>query len=219
VPRSAGRGKGKDKAASLERGTSGGKGDRDISRTDCYTVRKGDTIYGIARRFGVAPDVIIDVNKLKNSKIIPGTKLRIPVPDGKRNSPILKYKNTKTEKNSPDFRWPLKTVKGCTKDGDASVKSIGIIIKGTPKADVFASEKGTIKKIGYMRGYGKYIIISHENRFVTVYSNMEDIRVKEGDSVKKGDFLGRVSNDSTLHFQIGKAGKAENPLNYLPARS
>ena len=56
-------------------------------------------------------------------------------------------------------------------------------------------------------------------RYITVYSNIEKINVKEGEAVKKGSLLGKISTDSILHFQIGKSGKPQNPLEYLPARS
>jgi len=48
-----------------------------------YTVVAGDTIYGIARRFGVTPQSIIDLNNLANPNlIIPSQRLLINVPDG-----------------------------------------------------------------------------------------------------------------------------------------
>jgi len=215
----SGKGKAKDIAAYGKYDTRGGEADRDIIPTDTYTVRRGDTVYGIARKFGVSPDSILEINKCSSGKIIPGMKLRIPVPGAKNKTKTSEKPVIKSCRNRPDFQWPLKKVKTCRKDGDEGVKSIGIIINSTPDADVYASEKGVVKKIGYMRGYGKYIVIMHENRYITVYSNMERVNVREGQSVKTGSLLGKISSDSILHFQIGKAGKPENPLEYLPSRS
>jgi LysM repeat protein len=45
-----------------------------------YTVKKGDDVYGIARRFGVTPAAIVSANKLTNpSKIKIGQVLKVPV--------------------------------------------------------------------------------------------------------------------------------------------
>ena len=43
-----------------------------------YTVRAGDTLYSIARRFGTAVDALLHVNRLPTASIQPGVKLRIP---------------------------------------------------------------------------------------------------------------------------------------------
>ena len=213
----SGKGKAKDVAAYGKYDTRGAKADRDITSIKIYTVRKGDTVYGISRKFGVTPDSIIKKNRC-GSKIIPGMKLKIPVPKVKIKSKTAGKCSSKYCKGKPDFQWPLKKVTTCRNDGGEGVKSIGIIIKSTPNAAVYASARGVVKKVGYMRGYGKYIVITHENRYITVYSNMDQVNVREGQTVKKGSVLGRISSDSRLHFQIGKAGKPENPLEYLPSR-
>lgn len=215
----SGKGKAKDVAAYGKYDIRGAEADRDITSTDTYTVRKGDTVYAIARKFGVSPDSILEANRCRNGRLIPGMKLRIPVPAAKNKIKTQVKPVIKNCGNRPDFQWPLKQVKTCRKDGEEGVKSIGIVINSAPNADVFASEKGVVKRTGYMRGYGKYIVILHENRYITVYSNMDMVNVREGQPVKKGSVLGRISSDSMLHFQIGKAGRPENPLEYLPSRS
>ncbi len=124
-------------------------------------------------------------------------------------------------KNNPvagGFSWPLKKVSNYRRDGTEDIKSIGIFITGSSNSDVVASLEGVVKKIGYMRGYGRYVAISHEGRYVTVYSNLSNIYVKEGERVSKGGVIGTLSSDRTLHFQIGHAGKPENPLKHLPGR-
>ncbi len=215
----SGKGKAKDIAAYGKYDTRGAEVDRDITQAEIYTVRKGDTVYAIARKFGVSPDSILEINRCSSGKIIPGMKLKIPVQGAKKKTKTPDRTVQKGCRNRPDFQWPLKKVKTCRNDGDEGVKSIGIIINSVPNSEVLASEKGVVKKIGYMRGYGRYIVIMHEGRYITVYSNMEMVNVREGQSVNRGSVLGRISSDSMLHFQIGRAGKPENPLEYLPSRS
>lgn len=194
-----------------------------------YTVKKGDTLYGISRKTGNSVDTIISLNRIKNNRINPGMKLKIescrrdikPDNSDRRIKTANSSKNNISEKKSSiaaDFSWPLRRVSTYRRDGSEDIKSIGIFITGTPNSDVVASMEGVVKKIGYMRGYGRYVAISHEGRYVTVYSNLSSIYVKEGARVSKGGVIGTLSSDRTLHFQIGHAGKPENPLKHLPGR-
>lgn len=184
-----------------------------------YIVKSGDTLYGIAKRSGVPLKCIQEMNNLReNSKIYKGMKLKVPAKNrsGKISS-ASKEKNTVSSK--PPFQWPLKKVKGYSSDGKDGVKSIGILIKGNPGGEVVASDDGVVKRVGYMRGYGKYIVVKHDNRYITVYSNLMDVDVKAGDTVQRGVRIGNISDDMTLHFQIDRAGKPENPISLLPRRS
>lgn len=182
-----------------------------------YIVKSGDTLFSIAKRSGVTLSQIQELNELKeSSRIYKGMKLKIPSRPLKSEKKITPAKNTGEGK--PGFRWPLKKVRSYSPDGGNGVKSIGILIKGTPGGEVVASEDGVVKKVGYMRGYGNYIVVKHESRYITVYSNLSDIDVKAGDSVVKGCRIGNISDDMTLHFQIDKGGKPENPVKLLPGR-
>lgn len=183
-----------------------------------YIVKKGDTLFSIAKRSGISLKRIQDFNNLNEDlKIHQGMKLKIP----SKNSVIKISSGEPAKKNpasKPEFLWPLKKVKCYNRDGKDGVKPIGIIIKGNPGGEVIASENGIVKKVGYMRGYGKYIVVGHDGKYITVYSNLMEVEVKTGDTVKRGGRIGNISDDMTLHFQIDRAGKPENPIILLPKR-
>ncbi|MCL1865438.1 MAG: peptidoglycan DD-metalloendopeptidase family protein [Spirochaetes bacterium] len=192
---------------------------RNPTEYNYYIVKQGDTTYGIAKKSKIDIDRILEINNLnENSKIFTGMKLKIP-----SENTVIKNDNNLPKKNNdngenPQFSWPLKKVNGYSKDGEDGVNSIGMVIKGNPKGDVIASESGVVGKVGYMRGYGKYIVVKHEKRYITVYSNLMEVNVKSGDKIKKGAKIGNISEDMTLHFQIDYMGKPENPLNLLPKK-
>lgn len=205
------------------------KKDANSCKTTLYTVKKGDTIYGISRKTGSSVDSILSMNRINGNKINAGMKLKIETcrNTSRSGSACLNDKTRKADKagnagkNNPvagGFSWPLKKVSNYRRDGTEDIKSIGIFITGSSNSDVVASLEGVVKKIGYMRGYGRYVAISHEGRYVTVYSNLANIYVKEGERISKGGVIGTLSSDRTLHFQIGHAGKPENPLKHLPGR-
>ena len=188
-----------------------------------YTVKKGDTLFRIARNYNVSVASISELNKLGNeNRIYAGMKLKIPFSDVQADTVAAGNKKItgppSEEKRNFQFLWPLKKVDNFKRDGSENVKSIGLLITGPARAEVIASESGTVIRTGYMRGYGTYVVVSHGGRYLTVYSNLLVVSVKEGDRVNKGRVIGRISDDRTIHFQIDHAGKPQNPLEYLPGR-
>lgn len=185
-----------------------------------YKIKKGDTLTRISKKYGISIASILAVNNVKNeNKIQKGFILKIPA---RQSSSAISKKNiTHVQKpygkSTPRFRWPVRDVINYHNDGVKGVKSIGIVITGKPGSTVLSSASGTVKKIGSMRGFGKYVIIHHSGRFATVYANLDEIIVSEGDKIPGGDAIGKINNyDSKLHFQIDLEGKPENPLKYLP---
>jgi murein DD-endopeptidase MepM/ murein hydrolase activator NlpD len=184
-----------------------------------YTVKKKDTLTKIAKKFNITVSTIQKYNRLNDQRIIrSGMILKIPKSNTainatkSENDSLYEIKGTK-----PRFRWPVPHIVEYKGDGLDGVKPIGIIITSLPGSKVLSSASGMVKKIGSMRGFGKYIVINHAGRFNTVYSNLSEILVSEGHSVQSGNIIGRIhSSEKKLHFQIDLEGKPENPLKYLP---
>ncbi len=92
--------------------------------------------------------------------------------------------------------------------------------KGTPVVATADGVVVTVKftKAGY--GYGKHIIIKHDDHYQTLYAQLSELDVKEGDIIKKGQIIGKVgsSGQSTaphLHYEVLKDGTPQNPEKYL----
>lgn len=97
----------------------------------------------------------------------------------------------------------------------------GIDITGKPGQPVTASAAGKVVYSGAgLRGYGKLIIIKHNNTYLSAYAHNDKILVKEGQTVTKGQKIAEMGNTDTtavkLHFEIRKNGKPVDPLKYLP---
>jgi lipoprotein NlpD len=71
-----------------------------------------------------------------------------------------------------------------------------------------------------IRGYGKLIVIKHDNGFNSVYAHNREILVKEGQNVTRGQKIAELGDSDAdapkLHFEIRKSGKPVDPLRYLP---
>lgn len=91
-------------------------------------------------------------------------------------------------------------------------------IHGKP---VYATKAGkVITAVTSNTGYGIYVLIDHGNGYSSLYAHMSARYVNTGDTVKKGQMIGRVGStgNSTgphLHFEIRVYGEKKNPMNYV----
>jgi lipoprotein NlpD len=119
-----------------------------------------------------------------------------------------------------DWIWPAK---GRLLEG-FSEASKGIDIGGKAGEPVTASAAGkVVYSGGGLRGYGKLIIIKHNNTYLSAYAHNNKILVKEGQTVVRGQKIGEMGSTDTdlvkLHFEIRKNGKPVDPLKHLPGIS
>ena len=99
----------------------------------------------------------------------------------------------------------------------------GIKIAGRSGESVVATESGKVVYSGSgLIGYGRLIIIKHNDNYLSAYGHNRKILVKEGDQVTKGNKIAEMgtanSGDPMLHFEIRRNGKPVDPLRLLPRR-
>ena len=120
-----------------------------------------------------------------------------------------------------EFAWPAKGEVIVAFDETKNRK--GIDLAGGAGDPVLAAAEGKVVYAGEgLRGYGKLIIIKHNNTFLTAYAHNQSILVKEDQSVKKGQKIAEMgSTDSDrvkLHFEIRERGRPVDPMKYLRSR-
>jgi murein DD-endopeptidase MepM/ murein hydrolase activator NlpD len=77
-----------------------------------------------------------------------------------------------------------------------------------------------VKRSELEAGYGNYIEIDHGHGFVTRYAHLEEIHVRSGQRVRKGNAVGTIGNSGGsiaphLHYEIIRNGKNVNPVHYM----
>jgi len=171
-----------------------------------HTVKKGESLWKIAKDYSVTVDELQQLNKIKYpDRINKGDVVAIPL-----------YRHTKTQ-----FRWPAHgTITESFGQTIGNHLNKGINIKTQKNASVVAAKAGTVSFAGYVRGYGNAVILEHMSNFFTVYSNLSKLQVEKGQSVSQGQSLGKVGMNLRrgiylLHFEIRKNYQARNPLRYL----
>ncbi|MBR0566128.1 peptidoglycan DD-metalloendopeptidase family protein [Azoarcus sp. L1K30] len=125
-----------------------------------------------------------------------------------------------------EWLWPVKgkIIVGFDEPvaGDAKLRNKGIDIAGTPGTPVLASAGGKVVYSGSgLRGLGKLVIIKHDANYLTAYAHNQQLLVKEGDEVTKGQKVAELGSTDAdrpkLHFEIRKQGQPVDPMKYLPA--
>ncbi|MDT8387612.1 MAG: peptidoglycan DD-metalloendopeptidase family protein [Thiogranum sp.] len=99
----------------------------------------------------------------------------------------------------------------------------GIDIAGSPGALVRTAASGKVVYAGSgLSGYGRLIIIKHNDEFLSAYAHNRELVATEGQWVEKHDVIAHMGNSGTdrtgLHFEIRKRGRPVDPLDYLPRR-
>lgn len=87
-------------------------------------------------------------------------------------------------------------------------------------AGVVSTANGRVEKAGWCGGYGKCVVIKHNNGYKTLYGHLSRVKVKRGQKVTSGQMIGNIgstgrSTGPHLHYEIMKNGKKINPYKYL----
>jgi lipoprotein NlpD len=115
------------------------------------------------------------------------------------------------------WAWPTKgkVISGFNDGGNK-----GIDIAGSKGQPILAAAPGKVIYSGSdLRGYGKLVIVKHNNTYLSVYANNSHILVKEGQQVSAGQKIAEMgdtdSNTVKLHFEIRQQGKSVDPAKFL----
>jgi len=124
----------------------------------------------------------------------------------------------------PRMAWPVngKIVSSYGTSGGQKNDGIDIAAaKGTP---VTAADGGEVIYAGSdVAKMGNLLLIQHTGGYITAYGNNEDLLVKKGAKVKKGQTIAKVGNsggsaEPYLHFEVRRAGKTIDPATVLPKK-
>ena len=204
-----------------------------------YTVRRGDTLYSIAWRYGLDYRRVAQWNRIASPYVIhPGQTLRLREPPSRGDRvaraddrrPAGTKSSTAAEAPAirepagaaPDWQWPVKgeVLKHYDADG---IGKRGISLAGELGSPVRAAAAGRVVYSGNgLRGYGNLVIVKHSSRYLTAYGYNRELLVREGDSVERGQVIARMGRSPegtvALHFEIRHEGKPIDPLGSLPRR-
>ena len=164
-------------------------------RGSYHQVRRGETLWRIARSYGLDVPMLASVNRLPSAaELNVGQRLYIPLPP-----------------ESPRFLWP---VRGSLRAASGT-RSVEIL---APTGSlVRASRSGRVAVAAQrLSGWGKTVVLDHLDGYVSIYSGLEQILVGPGSDLRQGTPLGSLGRDA-LHFEIRHGIAAKNTLALLPS--
>jgi murein DD-endopeptidase MepM/ murein hydrolase activator NlpD len=212
------------------------------------TVKETDTLESLAAEYGVSEAEIIELNQLDDPTLVVGQVLILP---GARGAPIPTPKPKPTAKSSStsrgggsshssgggssgggptyynggSFRWPV-VGGGNYISQHYHYGHYGLDIAADYGSGVVAAAGGKVIFAGWKsNGGGWQVWVSHGDGLYTTYNHMSGLSVGNGQSVDKGQQVGRIgqSGHATgphLHFEVWRGsiwdgGERINPLRYF----
>ena len=183
-----------------------------------YTVKKNETLAGIAATHKVNVTALLDANDLTHETLSVGQKLFIP------GASLSSFELRKALGEL--FIYPimgrLTSPFGYRNDPFTGARSFhsGIDLAAPIGTAVKATLDGKIAETGFNRIFGNYVIITHDRGYQSLYGHLSAIYVKRGQYVTQGTTVGAVGNTgySTgphLHLSIYKNGSLINPFTVL----
>ncbi|MGE0613565.1 MAG: peptidoglycan DD-metalloendopeptidase family protein [Hyphomicrobiales bacterium] len=125
-----------------------------------------------------------------------------------------------------EFRWPVRgRIIGNFGPGDNGKHNDGINLAVPAGTPVKASEHGVVAYAGNeLQGYGNLILIRHANNWVSAYAHNEELMVKRGDTVTRGQVIAKAGKSGSVsqpqvHFELRKGSKPVDPTKFLAANS
>lgn len=183
-----------------------------------YTVKKNETLAGIAAAHKVSVTALLDANDLTQESLSVGQKLFIP------GAVLSSFELRKAlgELFIYPIRGRLTSPFGYRSDPFTGARSFhsGIDLAAPTGTSVKATLDGKIAETGFNRIFGNYIIITHDRGYQSLYGHLSAVYVKRGQYVTQGTVVGAVGNTgySTgphLHLSIYKNGNLINPFSVL----
>ena len=164
---------------------------------------------------------------------LPGTGSATPVPPSAAK-PLPPDDTAAPPAGSPDPTKPVADIGTTTTPAKASAMTLpvqgsiirtyakgrneGIDIKAAPGSPVNAAAAGTVAAITQSAEGVPIIVLRHPNNLLTVYANVDGVKVAKGDSVKRGQAMAQLRSPDAqafVHFEVRDGFDSVDPAPYL----
>ncbi|MCL6613393.1 MAG: peptidoglycan DD-metalloendopeptidase family protein [Firmicutes bacterium] len=181
-----------------------------------HSVRKGETMWSIARRYGLDLPALMAANPM----VVPermriGTVLRLP--EGKAG--LASRQGGRSSGRT--WQWPLAGRITSRYGWRWGRMHRGLDIAAPAGTPVRAAASGKVLFAGWRSGYGLLVILGHPGGWRTAYGHNSRLYVKTGQWVPAGGLLAGVgatgnATGAHLHFEVRAPGGYVDPLRVLP---
>ena len=186
-----------------------------------YVVKKGDTLYGIAKAHGASVNDIVKASSMTSTTIKIGQKLRIPALGGDASvppsvpspSPVARVPASTPAAQAPDSRDSSKSWPASGTVAYLQGKLKGVSIATQSASPITAIRAGTVISAGPFRGFDQVAFVQSSDGLVYVYGGAATLSVRVGDSIRKGSMIGKVSSEreASVYFFVFKGADTLDP--------
>ncbi|MCL2044651.1 MAG: M23 family metallopeptidase [Treponema sp.] len=192
-----------------------------------YTVQPNDTLYSLARRFGVTLQALRDANGFSTNYILrAGQRIRIP---GTSSQPVnpsssgttgtarpqaasVQLTRPRPIRVDPSIRWPI-----TAKEIVFMNNNLGVLVSGEISESIKSLSGGTVVYASPWRGYGTVAIIETTGGYKYLYGSFASLSVRKGDNIRPGTELGKLgiypaSGRPELVFMVSRNGSFIDPV-------
>lgn len=205
-----------------------------VTKTVEYTVVKGDTLYGIAKKNGMTVAEILSINNLDTSSVIKvGQKIKIAAVDkklGENNTKPVPVSDKKESVITTDTKTPDTRTYGTTVTADANTrwpvqnpkitqikgKVSGVQLSAKENEAVTCIHEGTVMYVGVYRGFGQVVFVQSKTGLIYAYTGLGSVKVRKGEYAVSGAELGTAGVDSIsgkpqITFMVFQNGQPIDP--------
>ncbi|MCP5154082.1 MAG: LysM peptidoglycan-binding domain-containing protein [Ectothiorhodospiraceae bacterium] len=178
-----------------------------------HVVRRGDTVLGIAQRYGVSPSTLSRANRISDPRRLrAGQRLVIPG----RVPPAI----AAARLGGGTFVWPLANYRVTSEFGSRRGRHLGIDLWAPRGTAIHAAADGVVQFSGWRRGYGRVVVLQHPTGVRTLYAHNTANLVRHGQRVRQGEVVATVgrsgkASGNHVHFEVIIDGRQVNPREYV----
>lgn len=204
---------------------------------DYHIVRSGETLFTIAWRYGKDHRDLARWNDLGDGSLIyPGQLIKLYPPAGASTRPAPRAspgdrgvartpaRELPQLPSEPPPAWVWPTAGSVVVEfGERPGTGTGVLIGGDGGQPVRAAAAGRVVYSGSgLIGYGRLIIVKHNDTYLSAYGHNASLLVQEGETVGQGQRIATMGEgpgrEPRLHFEIRQNGKPVDPRQFLPPR-
>ena len=207
-----------------------GVAQRPAVTTGQYAVRRGDTLFSIAFRYGwdwkalaarnniaapftIGPGQVIRFDGRSGSQPAGATSTTVVSSSSGSKTTVIKRQGTVASTPAPapalpagpapkGWGWPSNGILIGKFSSNGSLNK-GIDIAGDLGQPVLAASDGSVVYAGSgLRGYGELIIIKHSDTYVSAYGHNRRLLVREGQQVKVGQTIAEMGSTGTDRVKL-----------------
>ncbi|MFN3660019.1 MAG: LysM peptidoglycan-binding domain-containing protein, partial [Brevinematales bacterium] len=168
-----------------------------------HTVQPGETLYSIARQYGVSVTNLLLWNKKTNSMVFVGERLSI-YPRKETNTLV----SSVSSPERIDFPVPLSLILSV----ESTSRGVRIRVKET--TSLRSTVSGIVEYTGWLYGFGNVVILFLGDEKRMVFGELDSITVRKGEKVFRGDRVATIQSGGQFYLEIRDGTTVIDPLKW-----